>query len=167
MDEWLSRWLQIRPLWQWVTVMVLPPGFLLLIGWMWLQPLWMSQQRLVNEHQQLMMRWQTTLVQLLAKPRLAEQQVKNQRLRAALTLHQEQRFSLVALMRYAGGVVEQWQPQLHGGEITLLLSWVQLQRVFDYLVTRPLTLKDFTLQRSGERLRLTLLLGWEYEMSLD
>ena len=61
MSEWLLRWQYAPPLWQWITVLVLPVLLLMLLGGWWLHPLYQQRQALSNQYQQRLAHYQTQL----------------------------------------------------------------------------------------------------------
>ncbi|MEM6161165.1 hypothetical protein AAH446_11535 [Erwinia sp. P6884] len=81
-------------------------------------------------------------------------------LEAAAREAQRHAFSLLGLLEQAGGELLLWQPDGHGGSLTLLLSWTQAKNVLLYLSERHagIALRHFSLRREGEQLRLQMTL---------
>jgi len=160
MSEWLLRWQYASPFWQWITVLTMPVLLLILLAGWWLQPLQQQRQALIHQYQQRLMHYQSQLVHLRSQPVLLTQQQHNQQLRAALLGAGEQAFSLVSLTAQVTAL-EAWQPGTQDSALTLQLSWPQFQQLMAYLASRqpPIAVNTFQLQRSGERLRMTLSLG--------
>lgn len=160
MSEWLLRW-QYGPRYrQWLTLAGATLLLLWLIAWCGLQPLRSSRQALAQQYQQLQQQYQARMTQLLRQPSLLTQQQQNQQLLASLQPVDATAFSLTTLMQY-GAALEKWQPATQGGELTLLVSWTQFQRLLAYLASRqpPVMINGLLLQRNGEGLRMTLSLG--------
>lgn len=159
MSEWLLRWQCAPQRWQWAILLASPLLLLSLLAWWQLWPLQQQSQRMMNQHQQLLLHYQARMAQLRAQPALETRQQQYQQLLDSLQPAAERAFSLVTLVA-RGGTIEKWQPEPQGGELTLLLSWPQFQQTLEYLATRqpPVMMQNFYLHRRHDQLRFTLRL---------
>lgn len=159
----LHRWLAL-PFWLRLLLLVL--CFItgaLMVRQVWLRPLQQQALQVAQQRQQEHKRYRLLLHNLQQRSSLHEAEADIAGLQLALRPGAARPFSWPQLSEAAGNRLQGWQPTPQGGELTLLLSWPQLQSAFRYLSERQpaVRLAQFSLKRVDEQLRLNLVVQYE------
>ncbi|GLR07817.1 hypothetical protein COO59_10395 [Mixta theicola] len=167
-NEILLRWLLMPAKWRWLSLTGLLAGVVLLASYGWIAPAHGERQRLRDNTQQQLLRYQRLLAPLLRQPALQKLQLRNQQMLDDM-VREGQPFSLYTLLQRSGGELEQWHPDRRDSQLKLWLDWSQLKQLFAYLVIcEPApALTSFVVQRKAERLHATFHLAFDDEIPLD
>lgn len=159
-SRFLDNWI-VLPHWQKAIYCLLCAGLLTTIVWMrWGQPAGKDAAVIASKKREAIERYQKTVRQIHQYGAVDAITAEIAGLEASAHEVQTQPFSPLALLEEAGGQLLAWQPESHGGNLTLLLSWEQVKNVLLYLSERPggIVLRHFSLTREEERLRFEIAL---------
>lgn len=165
-SRFLDNWI-VLPHWQKVIYCLLCAGLLTIVVWMrWGQPAGKDATVIASKKREAIDRNQKTVRQIHQYGAMAAIAAEIAGLEASAHEAQTLSFSPLALLEEAGGQLLAWQPQSHGGNLTLLLSWEQVKNVLLYLSERRggIVLRHFSLTREEERLRLEMALVMSNEI---
>ncbi|WP_428944851.1 hypothetical protein ACQK5W_01400 [Pantoea sp. FN060301] len=158
--QFLSGWLALAR-WQRYAYCLLCGSLMTLIVWLlWARPASADAAAIASKKSEAMRHYRNILRQTRQYGALSVIAADIAGLEAAVRAVQMHPFSLLELLDEAGGELLLWQPEGHGGSLTLLLSWEQVKNVLLYLSERHagIALRHFSLRREGERLRLQMTL---------
>lgn len=156
---WLLAWLNSELRLRLLSVFSLTSLLLVLIWLQGIRPVELTRQQLQQQTLEQMESYHQQRQSLLALPPLSllERRLAGSQQRA---IANSKPFSVPVLLAASGAELERWQPEIHGGELLLNLSWQQFTGLLTYLCTRdpPLTISRLTLEGQAPRLQLLMAL---------